>query len=101
MIDKEDIYDEQINPLMAEILRICKENGIPMVASFQLTDSPKPESSDGDTDEAEGPLFCSSAILPDNGWTDDKLKMAHAVLRRGWIAEPPFTAFSITTKQNS
>ena len=28
MYDKEAIYDEKINPLMAEIIKICKENQI-------------------------------------------------------------------------
>jgi hypothetical protein len=32
---KEDIYDEQISPLMTKIIAICKEHQIPMVAQFQ------------------------------------------------------------------
>ncbi len=32
--DKEGIYDEQISPLMAQIIAICKQNGIPVFASF-------------------------------------------------------------------
>jgi len=34
LFDKEDIYDNEISPLMGEIIAICKENNIPMVASF-------------------------------------------------------------------
>ena len=30
----EDIYDEQIAPLMAQIIAICKEHQMPMIASF-------------------------------------------------------------------
>jgi hypothetical protein len=33
--DSEKIYDEQIFPLMEQIIAICKEHKIPMVASFQ------------------------------------------------------------------
>lgn len=32
--DNEVVYDEQIHPLMAQIIAICKEHGIPMLASF-------------------------------------------------------------------
>lgn len=32
--DLEAVYDEQISPLMAQIIAICKEHGMPMVASF-------------------------------------------------------------------
>jgi hypothetical protein len=32
--DKEAVYDEQISPLMIQIIAICKQNGIPVFASF-------------------------------------------------------------------
>lgn len=32
--DFETVYDEQIAPLMSRIIDICKEHGIPMLASF-------------------------------------------------------------------
>ena len=32
---KEEIYDEQINPLMAQILTICKEHKIPFACAFE------------------------------------------------------------------
>lgn len=34
MYDLEDIYDEQIAPLMAQIIAICKQARMPMIASF-------------------------------------------------------------------
>ena len=34
--DKEQIHDEQINPLMNQIIKICKENDIQMLCSFML-----------------------------------------------------------------
>lgn len=33
--DKEDVYDEQIAPLITAIAAICKREGIPMAASFE------------------------------------------------------------------
>jgi hypothetical protein len=37
--DKEAIHDEQIAPLMTQIIAICKEHNIPMVAQFQYQDT--------------------------------------------------------------
>jgi hypothetical protein len=33
--DNEDIYDEQISPLMERIIAICKKHRIPMIMSFE------------------------------------------------------------------
>jgi hypothetical protein len=33
--DNEAIYDERIDPLMKQIISICKEHGIPMAATFE------------------------------------------------------------------
>jgi hypothetical protein len=51
--DKEAVYDEQIAPLMTQIIKICKEHEIPLVAVFQYLDAP---------DEEGGPGFCSTLI---------------------------------------
>ncbi|OXI42449.1 hypothetical protein [Burkholderia aenigmatica] len=40
---KEQIYDAQISPLMAQIIEICKEHGIPIVASFFTPGEDDPE----------------------------------------------------------
>lgn len=32
--DKEDVYDDEISPLMNKIIGICKKHNIPMIASF-------------------------------------------------------------------
>lgn len=37
MNDKEQVYDEQIYPLMDSIIKICKEHQIPMFSVFQFT----------------------------------------------------------------
>ena len=42
-VTKEQIYDEQISPLMTQIIAICKEHGIPIVASFFTPGDDDPE----------------------------------------------------------
>lgn len=37
MEDKETIYDEQIAPLMTQLLEVCQREGIPMFSSFQYS----------------------------------------------------------------
>ena len=36
MYDKEQIYDEKINPLMSQIIKICQENNIQVLVSFTI-----------------------------------------------------------------
>jgi len=38
MQDKEKIYDEEISPLMKQIISICKEKELPMFCAFQFND---------------------------------------------------------------
>ena len=47
----EQVYDEQIAPLMKQIVAICKEHQIPMVAKFQYAH-----------DAENGPAFCTTAL---------------------------------------
>lgn len=35
-MNKEEIYDDQISPLMQNIIGICREHGIAMIASFNI-----------------------------------------------------------------
>jgi hypothetical protein len=39
MENLEKVYDEQISPLMKQIIDICKENKMPMFAEFQYGDT--------------------------------------------------------------
>ncbi len=56
MIDKENVYDEQIMPLVMQIIGICKAHDIPLAMTLQL--------SDGDNS-----LYCSTVISAD--WASD------------------------------
>ncbi|MBK5416400.1 hypothetical protein [Pseudomonas sp. TH31] len=40
---KEDIYDEQINPLMAKIISICKEHNIAFIFSAHIPNDEDPD----------------------------------------------------------
>lgn len=35
-MDLEEIYDTRINPLMSQIIGICKANGLPLHATFSF-----------------------------------------------------------------
>lgn len=50
MEKKEKVYDDKIAPLMSQIIEICKEEGMPMFADFQI----------GNKD------FCTTYIYPEN-----------------------------------
>lgn len=89
----ETIYDEEVAPLMKQIIKVCKENDIPLIASFQLTEGPYYED-----DEDSGPLSCTTSLLPE--WSAKKFKLAHKVLRDGWEAFSPLQAYTITTRKS-
>lgn len=54
-MNKEQIYDAQIYPLMDEIRRICQAENIAMLCSFSI---PTP---------AEPKLFCTTQITDESG----------------------------------
>lgn len=56
MYDKEQVYDEQISPLMAQIIEICKREEIPMAVQFYLKEK------HGDNGE---PLYCKTVLIPE------------------------------------
>ncbi len=65
---KEEIYDEQINPLMSQIIAICKEHKIAIVCSFSL--------------DHEERLTCTTALL------DDEFDPPESMLRCLSILKP-------------
>lgn len=54
---KEAIYDAQISPLMTQIIDICKENKIPMLADFGLGFS---------EEESAKQLKCTTVLLAED-----------------------------------
>ena len=71
-MSNEKIYDNEISPLMQEIIRICNEHGIPMIASFNY-----------DYTEDNGIGRCTTLINNIKGKEDDVLQKANHVLRHG------------------
>ena len=54
-MNKEQVYDEKIHSLMDQIISICKEHGIAMIASFSIP-----------TDENDQ-LCCTTCTEDENG----------------------------------
>ena len=52
--NKEQVYDEQISPLMAQIIKICQTHKIAFLASFSIPTEAEPE------------LACSTVLLEDD-----------------------------------
>ncbi|WP_124083789.1 hypothetical protein [Burkholderia gladioli] len=77
-MDKEQVYDEQISPLMAQILAIAKEHKIDFVASFSIPT------------EADSALRCTSCALERSA--PREFEQALSLLRDG------FAAFAVTTR---
>jgi len=71
---REEIYDAQIAPLMAQILEICKANKIPMLADFDLAC------------EADDGLKCTSYLL-ETEWNpgSEMLRAKDCLLRRDQV----------------
>lgn len=63
-MSKEQAYDEKISPLMAQIIAICKEHQIPLLATFNLQN------------DDEDVMNCTTALL-DEAWDVPK-KMLEA-----------------------
>lgn len=84
--DKENVYDEQIAPLMEQIISICNENGLSMFASYYIKN-----------DEENGELYCTTCLSGD--CQPDKIKDLYRVSQKGYVATPPFFgAMTVVTK---
>lgn len=63
-MNKEEVYDKEIYPLMNQILEICEQNSIVMVASFAIPTESKPD------------LVCNSAYHDKNGKMSPRMALA-------------------------
>lgn len=70
--DAEAAYDARISPLMSQIIAICKEERIPMMASFLYARD--------DTDH-----FCTTNI-PVTGRESKELELAAQAVTQGFLA---------------
>ena len=74
-MNKEQIYDEQISPLMTQIIAICKEHDIQHVVSFAIPTESDPE------------LMCTTAKIDKKN--DDAPDVPTEALRAAYNAIRP------------
>ena len=81
---KEEIYDSQINPLMAQIIEICREHRIAHVCTFSIPNDDYPG------------LCCTTACLLDE--CDPPLEFIDAL---ECIKKPERSPVMVTTRDGS
>lgn len=72
IFDKESVYDEEISPLMRQIIAICNEHGIPMISSFTFENCPE-----------RGPGRCTTLINGIPNRKDDVFQQACSIIKNG------------------
>ncbi len=63
--DKEQVYDEQISPLMKQIIAICKEHELTMISSFYLASEDMRD---------EGDVVCTTRLLYEGNTPDQYIR---------------------------
>lgn len=87
---KEEFYDREISPMMAEIIRKCKEHNINMFSIFALDTK----------DEEEGPLYCTTSLPIDKSCKGFKKVTELCEVHKGkYNLVPKITAFTIITEK--
>jgi len=71
--DLEKVYDEEIFPLMEKIVRVCKDNHLPMFASFLYRSDPE------GIDDGED-RYCTTSLHYDDHRQSEELAKAQAIL---------------------
>ena len=66
---KENVYDEQISPLVHQIINICKEHNIALLLSAQLQD------------EDDETLYCTTILPGNDDVSDEKFVQALNIIR--------------------
>lgn len=69
--DKDSVYDNRISPLMQQIIDICKEEGIPMLAQFYI------QSADVHPNGKE--LYCTTTIPAEDNTPEEMRERMHMV----------------------
>lgn len=82
-MNKEEIYDAQISPLMLQIIEICKSKGIAMIASFDIG-----HDGEGPNGEDCTGLLCSSLTPDGDGNPNPAFQQAFGLIKRGRYASP-------------
>jgi len=87
--DKESVYDDEIAPLVKQILQICKREEIPLVMDFYLKSSDM-------TPEGHDDLQCISYIQPKGNTPEHFPDIVKRLYNRG---EAPW-AMAVTVTRN-
>jgi len=82
-MNKEQVYDEQISPLMQQIIAITREHGIAMIASFDIA-----HDGEGPNGEDCSALLCSTLLPDGDGKQNQIFAEANAHIRRAGRAAP-------------
>ncbi len=94
LYDKENIYDNEIAPLMKQIIEICKREELPMVAQFYL------KQQHPDADEENAAMYCTTTIIPsrDKIYEDHHKHLSYVAeaMRYGPNGKPYVMAATIT-----
>lgn len=71
---KEQVYDSEINPLMARIIAICKRAGISCFCTFDISPG---------GDDPDNPFLCTTCLADETGALSESVRRAHdAVMER-------------------
>lgn len=81
--DLESVYDSEIEPLMAKIIKICTRHNMPMLATFMYQHN---------HGESEEDAYCTTSLGGIGGWKPERIIKATSLIRRG----PVFAAFTVT-----
>jgi len=77
-VNKEEIYDEQISPLMQQIIAITREHGIAMIASFDIAhDGEGPNGEDCST------LTCTTHLPNGEENHNERFTRSAQIIRQG------------------
>lgn len=77
-MNKEEIYDSQISPLMQQIIAITKQHGIAMIASFDIA-----HDGEGPNGEDCSSLICSTHLPDGDGTVNERFDMANQIIYQG------------------
>lgn len=88
-MNKENVYDDQISPPMQNIIGICRQHGIAMIASFNIA-----HDGEGPNGEDCSRLTCTSHLPDGDGAFDERFSKCAVTIQRG---APQAMGASITT----
>ena len=77
-MNKEKTYDTEISPLMQQVINICREEGIAMIASFNIA-----HDGEGPNGEDCSSLTCTTHLPDGDGVFDERFSKCAVTIQRG------------------